>query len=630
MKSAIKLLVVGTSPARLELVVGSLENQSGCSLHIVGSSADVRAYIAENQADRLVVLSLQSAPDAVSLLKSCNGSPEFVLLVLLDKEDTQAAVKLIKAGAVDVLVESPDLLKRLRQIIDNSLAEWTMHHREQLAIDKAASFGRILDSSLTEIHTVDTETLQLLRANRGARNNLGYSKQELAKMTLLDLNPLLSKEDFFALVHPLRMGKKETIVFEALHQRKDGSRYPVAVQLQLLRTETPIFVAVILDISERKRAEERLRVSEARFRSIFDTAAAGIVILSPYGQIQEVNPYFCNFSGYRAEELIGRNIEEVTYPDDREMTIDYYATLRQAQDPIINIEKRYLCKDGQIRWGYVSIACVSERDQSKNYCIGLVQDITNHKVTEAKMQQAYDELDAFVRTVAHDLRTPLTPIIGIAEILQSYVSGALDPDALNLLADIEKSGQHMLALLEDLLDLAQVRHVQQPAVPVDTRRMIDQVLQNLTNQIIAAKVKVKVGPLSSLCLPETLISQLFANLIGNAVRYAGDAGRPIEVGEERLDRQVIFYVRDHGPGIPPEERVRIFEVFYRGAAAKKIRGTGIGLATVRKITRLYHGDVWVEETPGGGSTFKLKFPESALCCPNEGALADKAMIARLS
>jgi signal transduction histidine kinase len=99
------------------------------------------------------------------------------------------------------------------------------------------------------------------------------------------------------------------------------------------------------------------------------------------------------------------------------------------------------------------------------------------------------------------------------------------------------------------------------------------------------------------------MSQIFDNLIGNAARYAGKEGGPIEVEGEKNGNIVRFIVRDHGSGIPAEERGPIFEVFYRGVTGKAVPGTGVGLATVKKIARLYGGNAWAEETPGGGATF---------------------------
>lgn len=618
MNSPVELLVIGSSPSRMERVIRCLDNQPGYLLHSVAGLAEARDKIAAPPPNLIIALLTENDTQTLQLLEPAGNFRRFPLLVLLERDDTATTVAAINAGAIDVLVESPAVYEKLPETIAANLDAWQNRRDQYLAHDYAARFGHILASALTEIYTFDAETLQIIRANRGARNNLGFSKQELRSMTPLDLKLLLSKEQFEELVRPLRSGETEAIRFESTQRRKDGSLYPIEVQLQLVTAEPAVFIAVCLDISERKQAEDQLQASEARFRSIFATAAAGIVLLSPDGDILEVNPFFCDFTGYRADELIGRNIKEVTHPEDRASTAEYYAKMRQNLDPIINIEKRYLRKDGQPRWGHVSIACLTSREPNDTYCIGLVQDMTRHKEAEAKMQAAYTELDAFVHTVAHDLRNPLTPIIGMAEFLQEHASNSLDRTALNFLADIEKSGYHMLALLEDLLTLAQVGHVPQPSSLVDTRRVVDAVLLNLAAPITEAGIDLQVGELPPLCLPETLIGQLFDNLVGNALRYAGAAGKPIQIGSEHLEKRVILFVRDHGPGIPEDEIEHIFEAFYRGRIGSQVKGTGIGLATVRKIVRLYGGDVWVEAPPRGGCTFRVEFPAVVLSCPPDG------------
>jgi signal transduction histidine kinase len=111
-------------------------------------------------------------------------------------------------------------------------------------------------------------------------------------------------------------------------------------------------------------------------------------------------------------------------------------------------------------------------------------------------------------------------------------------------------------------------------------------------------------------IPETLLAQIFTNLIGNAIRYADKEGIPIEVGGERRGTLVRYYVRDRGPGVPEEERERIFDVFFRGAMQREVPGTGVGLATVQKVARLYGGRAWVEETEGGGSTFWVEVEDA--------------------
>ncbi|HXV22546.1 MAG TPA: PAS domain-containing sensor histidine kinase [Desulfuromonadales bacterium] len=243
--------------------------------------------------------------------------------------------------------------------------------------------------------------------------------------------------------------------------------------------------------------------------------------------------------------------------------------------------------------------------------LSVFRDITERKEAEKKLRAANQELDAFVYTVSHDLRTPLTPIMGFAEFLKEEYGGRLDAQAIDMLEEIEKQGEKMLALLEDLLALARVGRIETPANAVDVTAVVKQVLEDLSETISRDGIAVTLNNLPPLKAPETLLAQLFSNLIGNALRYAGGTGARIEICGEPGDGRILYYVRDHGPGIPPEERSLIFDLFYRGSTAGKTIGTGIGLATVRKIVRLFDGRIRVEETPGGGSTFVVEFPSAA-------------------
>ncbi|HEX8960282.1 MAG TPA: ATP-binding protein [Geobacteraceae bacterium] len=237
--------------------------------------------------------------------------------------------------------------------------------------------------------------------------------------------------------------------------------------------------------------------------------------------------------------------------------------------------------------------------------------ITGRRRAEKELREANRELDAFVFTVSHDLRSPLTPVIGYTEFLRShYRNRLLDEQAMNMLGEIERQGRRMLGLLEDLLVLARVGHLERPAEPVDGNEVVRDVMLGMASQLASAVITVKTGALPSLWVPKTLLAQVFDNLIGNAVRYGGAQGCPIEIGGRRRGEVVTIFVRDHGPGIPMEERERVFDLFFRGSTGNKVEGTGVGLATVQKIARLYGGRAWVEETPGGGSTFCVEMTDA--------------------
>lgn len=351
------------------------------------------------------------------------------------------------------------------------------------------------------------------------------------------------------------------------------------------------------------RRKAQLRVSEERFRSVFATAAAGMVLMHPDGAIFQANPAFCKFLGFTEEELTGKTVSDITHPEDREETVGNYQSLFSGEKASIHYEKRYLTRDGRTVWGHASVACLLNQEHLPAYCIGLVQDITERKAAEEALRIAHREMEAFVYTVSHDLRSPLTPIIGFADFLATACRDRLNGQELGFLGEISAAGKRMVELMESLLTLAKVGQIERPKEPIDAGEVAREVVRNLSMLNRWQGVSVEVGSLPALYVPRTQLTQIFDNLICNALRYGCTPECRVEVGGRRQGGAARLFVRDHGHGIPAEERDRIFDVFYRGTTGQDTEGTGIGLATVQKIARLFSGRAWVEETPGGGSTF---------------------------
>lgn len=240
--------------------------------------------------------------------------------------------------------------------------------------------------------------------------------------------------------------------------------------------------------------------------------------------------------------------------------------------------------------------------------LAVCRDISERKQAERQLLETNRELDAFAHSISHDLRGVLAPIVTYMDFLRLQFGDSLDPQVLQLLAEVERQGERAITLLDDLLDLARVGRIDGTGASVDVAGLVAEVVRERTTGEGGSRPELLIGALPPLAIPESLVYQLFANLVGNALRYAGPGGGPVEVGYREEATQGVYYVRDHGPGVPPEEREKVFEIFHRGVSAGNTRGTGIGLAIVRKIARRYEGEAWVEETPGGGATFCFALP----------------------
>ena len=241
--------------------------------------------------------------------------------------------------------------------------------------------------------------------------------------------------------------------------------------------------------------------------------------------------------------------------------------------------------------------------------IGVFRDITDRKAAEQRLQQVNQELDAFVARVSHDLRSPLTPLIGFAELLEERYSDQFDALGRESLAEIKLSASKMMILLEDLLTLARVGQLENPRQKVNAGQIAEDVLLELSEQVVEHQARVNIAELPDFRMPESLLAELFRNLLGNALKYAVRQDPRVEISGQLFADRVQYRVVDHGPGVVADERGEIFEPFKRGSNSRGLLGSGVGLATVAKICRVYNGSARIEETPGGGATFVVElFP----------------------
>jgi PAS domain S-box-containing protein len=480
-----------------------------------------------------------------------------------------------------------------------------------LLVEDSASAAAMIRDSLQSIP--GELVVKVATTIAEARTWLDYNTPDLA---IVDLNlpdgkgtvllPMERNQAHFPIIIMTDAGSE----VEAVEAIKSGAIDYLVKSPEVIRDLPKVIGSALRQwgyVIRQRLTEDALLDSEERFRSIFVTAAAGMVVVSPFNNIMQVNPAFCRFCGYSEEELLSRRIDDLTHPDDRQRVAAMYDDLFAMQMSSLDCERRYIRKDGSVVWGHVSLSCILGPDRTPAYCIALVQDISLRKALEEKLLQANRELDAFVHTVSHDLRSPLTPIIGYLQFILEQHAEELSPAVIEMLGEVLRQGERMHAMLEDLLALATVGMVEPPASPVCGDELLAEVMHSFSADPRFCRMKIQADKLPDLKIPKTLYRQILDNLVGNAIRYAGD--KLIEVRGERRGGTARLSVRDYGSGVPAEEKERIFELFYRGTTGKEVTGTGIGLATVRKIARLHHGSAWVEDAPGGGSLFIVELQD---------------------
>ncbi len=343
------------------------------------------------------------------------------------------------------------------------------------------------------------------------------------------------------------------------------------------------------------------------------------------------SPRVFEMLGFAADEIPSTAdlFNERVHSDDRQRVQRALQHHLQGWDKPFDLEYRIRSKSGDYLWLHARGESIRSNTGETRRMSGSIQDISQRRLAEEELRKHRDhleelvaqrtetlqginadleatnaELEAFAYTVSHDLRNPLTSILGFAEVLRDDAS---DSQSLEMLNEIIAQGEKMVCLMEDLLTIARVGHIRRPADTISSEKACREVLSVLQEEFSDIADQVHLPPsLPSLQVPYSHLYQIFANLIGNALRYAGVAGAPVEVTGERLGNRVRFSIRDHGPGIPAEEQPSIFEAFYRGETAGKTQGSGVGLAIVAKIAKHYGGRAWLENTPGGGCTFLVE------------------------
>ncbi len=265
-------------------------------------------------------------------------------------------------------------------------------------------FGRILEDSLNEIFIFDADSLKFILVNRGARENLGFTIEELQNLTPVDIKPEFSRVAFEELISPLREGREESICFNTVHSRKSGSQYNVEVHLQLATFhDTPVFIAIILDTTDRLRAEGELRVRNRAIESV----GVGIVITD--ATLSEMPIVYCNLAfeqitGYSKHEIVGHNCRFLQQ-DDRNQEARHAIREAVIEGRGCQTLIRNYRKNGEMFWNNLRISPVRNPDGAVTHFVGLTDDVTHRILAEDDKKDREARLAAILDTAVEAIIT---------------------------------------------------------------------------------------------------------------------------------------------------------------------------------------------------------------------------------
>ncbi len=390
------------------------------------------------------------------------------------------------------------------------------------------------------------------------------------------------------------------------------------------------YVGTITDINDRKQAEIALQSSEDRFRRMFDSSVVGMLFANFQGHITDANDRFLEMVGYTRDDFQSGAIDWLAMTPPEYIEQDYasmkYLLKHRQIDPW---EKEYYRKDGSRISILIGAALLQDKN---NETICVILDISDRKQSETKLQLANEELmratrlkDEFLANMSHELRTPLNSILGMNEVLQEEVFGSINERQLKALQTIESSSRHLLALINDILDVAKIEsgEVMLELTATDIDSLCKSSIAFIKQQALTKRIQLihRIPKyLPEIMIDERRIRQVLINLLNNAVKFTLEGGTiTLEVSQVQLESSTtnltpLHYLKiaviDTGIGISAENIQKLFQPFIQidSALNRQYTGTGLGLALVKRLVELHGGNVELTSELGVGSCFAINLP----------------------
>lgn len=506
---------------------------------------------------------------------------------------------------------------------------------------KTMDYQGLFRNNHTVMLILNPKTGRIIDANPAAADFYGYNREELVQMSIHEIN-VLDPDIIDEQMMQAENKKKNHFIFQ--HRLADGRICDVDVYSGMINYRgEELLYSIVHDRTDQNRAMVKLRDSEELFRLIFEQSPLGACIMALDYTTLTINNALCNMLGYTKEELLSRRFTEDTHPDDLEMDLELRKQLVAGMIDDYTLEKRYIRIDGELLWANVKVSAIKDQNNRLVKILVMVEDITRQKQMEKLFLKRTDKLDSirqildlkmedneeveyklkqlikdlkmsnqelerFAYVSSHDLKEPLRMIISFLQLLKSRYYNSLDQDANDFIDFAVEGAQRMDMMINDLLQFSRVGN-ERDFKYLDCEIVVKNTISNLSPLIENNDATVVHGSLPKIHANEELMTQLFQNLIGNAIKYRRDVKPNITIDYSEEEEDYLFVVSDNGIGIEEQHLDRIFTVFQRLHSREEYEGTGIGLAISKKIVQQHNGKIWAKSKPGRGTTFYFTIPK---------------------
>jgi PAS domain S-box-containing protein len=371
------------------------------------------------------------------------------------------------------------------------------------------------------------------------------------------------------------------------------------------------------EISEHKRTEAALQESEAQINTLLTVASIGIGVDRVDGQTIKANPLLGRMLGYSAEELLKMRFSEYTHDDYAELDERLFAEMVAGKRESYQLEKCYVRKDAEHVWGRLTRTLFRDENGEPKYAVGMLEDITELRQAKEQAEKANETKSIFLANMSHEFRTPLNSINGFAEMMALETFGPLPGKYKEYAELINRSGVHLLGIINNVLDVAKIEAGRVELAPEDTnlRDVVEAAVFMLSGQAEDNNVTVltEKGPPQWLKVDPLRIKQALVNVMSNALKFSlgGTVTLSTACGEESHD----LIVSDTGIGMTAEDIELALTPFgqVEGTAfSRRFEGTGLGLPLAKQLVELHGGRLGIESEPGVGTTVTMSFPRSGL------------------